>query len=235
MSEKLTKGMDRMNTGIIENISNADFNTLFDNSQPFFKLMTYYGCALREVETKLQVLNDEFKLNHDRNPIESIQSRIKSVRSIMGKLDRKNISLNPADVDSVIKEIEENIFDIAGIRVICSFPDDIYKIAEQLISQDDITLVRKKDYILDPKPNGYRSLHLIVEVPVFFSTGKRGMKVEVQLRTIAMDFWASLDHKLKYKKNVENQEYIAQELKKCAEIINSTDYRMQQLRKLIDD
>ncbi len=223
-----------MNTNLIENISNSDFETLFDHSQPFFRIMTYYGCALREVETKFQVLNDEFKLNYDRNPIESIQSRIKSVRSIMGKLERKNIRVDSSDIDHTVAQIEENIFDIAGIRVICSFPEDIYKIADQLISQDDITLIRKKDYILEPKPNGYRSLHLIVEVPVFFSTGKKGMKVEVQLRTIAMDFWASLDHKLKYKKDVENQEYIASELKKCADVIIATDYRMQELRKMIE-
>lgn len=224
-----------MNANVIENISNSDFETLFDSSRPFFQLMTYYGCALREVETKLQVLNDEFKLNYDRNPIESIQSRIKSVRSIMGKLERKNIIIDHADVNKTVQEIESRINDIAGIRVICSFPEDIYKIADQLISQDDITLIRKKDYILEPKANGYRSLHLIVEVPVFFSTGKRGMKVEVQLRTIAMDFWASLDHKLKYKKDIENQAYIADELKKCAEIITATDYRMQELRKMIDN
>lgn len=223
-----------MNTTILQNVSNADYEALFDNSKPFFQIMTYYGCALREVETKFQVLNDEFKLNYDRNPIESIESRIKSVRSIMEKMERKNIRIDPLDLDTTIAKIEQNIFDIAGIRVICSFPEDIYKIAEQLISQDDITLIRKKDYILEPKPNGYRSLHLIVEVPVFFSTGKRGMKVEVQLRTIAMDFWASLDHKLKYKKDIENQEYIADELKKCADIINATDYRMQELRKLIE-
>ncbi len=225
-----------MNTSLIDNISNADLEAVFDSNQPFFRLMTYYGCALREVETKLQVLNDEFKLNYDRNPIESIKSRIKSVRSIIGKLERKNIRFDAGNVEATVQEIEEKINDIAGIRVVCSFPEDIYKIADQLISQDDITLIRKKDYILDPKPNGYRSLHLIVEVPVFFSTGKRGMKVEVQLRTIAMDFWASLDHKLKYKKNIdiEDQQYIADELKKCAEVINYTDYRMQELRKLID-
>lgn len=223
-----------MNVNLLENINNSDFETLFDHSQPFFRLMTYYGCALREVETKFQVLNDEFKLNYDRNPIESIQSRIKSVRSIMGKLERKNISIDSADIESTVAQIENEINDIAGIRVICAFPDDIYKIAEQLISQDDITLIRKKDYILEPKPNGYRSLHLIVEVPVFFSSGKRAMKVEVQLRTMAMDFWASLDHRLKYKKDVAEHEYIAEELKKCAEIITATDYKMQQLRKLID-
>lgn len=219
---------------MIENISNEDLDTFFDNTRPFFQLMTYYGCALREVETKLQVLNDEFKLNFDRNPIESIKSRIKSVRSIADKLKRKDIHIQGEDIDIVINEIQNNIFDIAGIRVICAFPEDIYKIAEQLISQDDITLIRRKDYIIDPKPNGYRSLHLILEIPVFFSTGKRNMKVEVQLRTIAMDFWASLDHRLKYKKDVKNQEYIAAELKRCADIIFETDYRMQKLRELID-
>ncbi|MCM1522893.1 MAG: GTP pyrophosphokinase family protein [Ruminococcus sp.] len=223
-----------MNTKMIENISNEDLDTFFDNTRPFFQLMTYYGCALREVETKLQVLNDEFKLNFDRNPIESIKSRIKSVRSIADKLKRKDIHIQGEDIDIVINEIQNNIFDIAGIRVICAFPEDIYKIAEQLISQDDITLIRRKDYIIDPKPNGYRSLHLILEIPVFFSTGKRNMKVEVQLRTIAMDFWASLDHRLKYKKDVKNQEYIAAELKRCADIIFETDYRMQKLRELID-
>ena len=136
--------------------------------------------------------------------------------------------------EEYIRTIERELFDIAGIRVICAFPDDIYKLAEQLISQDDITLIRTKDYILSPKPNGYRSLHLIVEVPVFFSSGKRNMKVEVQLRTMAMDFWASLDHKLRYKKDLENQDDIADELKKCADVITETDYRMQQLRKMID-
>lgn len=223
-----------MNTKIIENISNEDLEAIFDRSRPFFQLMTYYGCALREVETKLQVLNDEFKFTYDRNPIESIRSRIKSVRSIADKIKRKGLVTSGKDADTIMRIIEENIFDIAGIRVICAFPEDIYKIAEQLISQDDITLIRKKDYILDPKPNGYRSLHLILGIPVFFSTGKRAMKVEVQLRTIAMDFWASLDHRLKYKKDVDDQEYIAAELKKCAEVIFETDYRMQKLRELID-
>ena len=223
-----------MNTNMISNISNADLETLFDRSKPFFQLMTYYGCALREVETKFQVLNDEFKLNCDRNPIESIKSRIKSPRSILEKLERKGISIDPENIVGSIERIENSIYDIAGIRVICSFPEDIYKIAEQFTSQDDVTLIRKKDYILDPKENGYRSLHLIVEIPVFFSAGKRYVKAEVQLRTIAMDFWASLDHKLKYKKDVSDQEYIAAELRKCADIINETDYRMQELRKLIE-
>ena len=223
-----------MNTEIFKQMSNVDINTIIDGSQPFVKLMTYYGCALREVETKLQVLNDEFKLTHDRNPIESIKSRIKTPQSIVDKLERRGIEANVSNPEEYIRTIERELFDIAGIRVICAFPDDIYKLAEQLISQDDITLIRTKDYILSPKPNGYRSLHLIVEVPVFFSSGKRNMKVEVQLRTMAMDFWASLDHKLRYKKDLENQDDIADELKKCADVITETDYRMQQLRKMID-
>ena len=208
-----------MNTEIFKQMSNADINTIIDGSQPFVKLMTYYGCALREVETKLQVLNDEFKLTHDRNPIESIKSRIKTPQSIVDKLERRGIEANVSNPEEYIRTIERELFDIAGIRV---------------ISQDDITLIRTKDYILSPKPNGYRSLHLIVEVPVFFSSGKRNMKVEVQLRTMAMDFWASLDHKLRYKKDLENQDDIADELKKCADVITETDYRMQQLRKMID-
>ncbi|MGN0643144.1 MAG: GTP pyrophosphokinase family protein [Huintestinicola sp.] len=215
-------GLNHMNSSLNYNVEG-----LFENTRPFVELMTYYGCALREVETKLQVLNDEFKMNFDRNPIETIKSRIKTPISILEKLKRKELPLT-------VESIESNLFDIAGIRVICSFPEDIYKIADQLINQDDITLVRKKDYILSPKENGYRSLHLIVEVPIFLSTGKRPMKVEVQLRTIAMDFWASLDHKMKYKKNIENQEYIAKELRKCADIITETDYRMQQLRNMIE-
>lgn len=223
-----------MNTEVLKNMSTSDIISLLDGSRPFLSLMTYYGCALREVETKLQVLNDEFKLNHDRNPIESIKSRMKTPRSIIRKLERKGIDAAVLTPEEYIETIERELFDIAGIRVICSFPDDIYKIADQLISQDDITLIRSKDYILSPKTNGYRSLHLIVEVPVFFSSGKRNMKVEVQLRTMAMDFWASLDHKLRYKKELSNHEDIAAELKKCADIINATDYRMQQIRKMID-
>ncbi|MGN0667062.1 MAG: GTP pyrophosphokinase family protein [Huintestinicola sp.] len=218
------------NIGYIRAESGESFNAneFFKDVRPFMQLMTYYGCALREVETKLQVLNDEFKMLHDRNPIETIKSRIKTPVSIAEKLTRKGLPIT-------VENIENNLFDIAGIRVICAFPEDIYKIAEQLICQDDIRLVRKKDYILSPKPNGYRSLHLIVEVPIFLSTGKRPMKVEVQLRTIAMDFWASLDHKMKYKKSVSDQEYIAAELRKCADIITATDYRMQELRNMIDE
>ncbi len=162
---------------------------------PVQELFTYYRCAIMEVETKFRVLDEQFSLQYDDNPIESIKSRIKSYDSILRKLKRKGISF---DLDS----IQNEIFDIAGIRVICSFEKDIYMLADYLLAQDDITLIERKDYIKNPKPSGYRSLHLIVEVPIFLSTGKKMMKVEVQLRTIAMDFWASLEHKLRYKKNL---------------------------------
>lgn len=196
-------------------------------TQPYRELMSYYRCAMMEVETKFNVLNEELSLQYDRNPIESIKTRLKSPESIAEKLQRRGFPLT-------VESIEENLNDIAGVRVICSFPSDIYQLADAFLKQDDITLLQRKDYIAEPKPNGYRSLHLIVEVPVFFSSGKRNMKVEVQLRTMAMDFWASLDHKLRYKKDLENQDDIADELKKCADVITETDYRMQQLRKMID-
>ena len=133
-----------------------------------------------------------------------------------------------------VEEIERQLNDIAGIQVICSFLDDIYTLADMLAGQDDIRLLEKKDYIVSPKPNGYRSLHLILEVPIFLSRSKQYMKVEVQFRTIAMDFWASLDHKLKYKKDVQDPERIAAQLKECADIISGVDERMQQIRDQIE-
>lgn len=198
-----------------------------EQTKPFVELMMRYKCAIREIETKLKVLNDEFSVQHQRNPFESIKSRIKSVDSIVEKLHRKGY---PVTVESV----ENNLFDIAGIRVICSFPEDIYTLAQLLIQQDDIEVLEIKDYIKNPKPNGYRSLHLILDIPIFLSTEKRHMKVEVQFRTIAMDFWASIEHKLKYKKDVRNSEAIVQELKMCAEIINEMDYKMQAIHSEIE-
>ena len=200
---------------------------ILDNAEAFLKLMSHYECAMMEVETKLKVLNSEFSLLYERNPIETIKSRLKKPGSILEKLKRKGF---PVSVES----IEENLFDIAGIRVICSFPEDIYATAELLTQQDDIHVIERKDYIAHPKDNGYRSLHLILEVPIFLSTGKKFVKVEVQFRTIAMDFWASLDHKLKYKKHLDNADYIAQQLKECADIISSMDRKMQEIRSMID-
>ena len=199
---------------------------LLDKAEPFLNLMMRYKCAIMEVETKLNVLNSEFSLNHNRNPIESIKTRLKKPASIIEKMNRRGFELN-------VESIEENLFDIAGIRVICSFVDDIYTVANLLINQDDIKLIRMKDYIKNPK--GYRSLHLIIEVPIFLSNEKKYMKAEVQLRTIAMDFWASLDHKLRYKQDLENPEDIAGRLKECAVLCTDLDKRMQDIRNKIDN
>lgn len=194
--------------------------------EPFNYLMAYYKCALMEIETKFKVLDEEFSLQHDRNPIESIQTRLKSTDSIIEKMQRKGI---PFSTES----IEQNLFDIAGIRVVCSFREDIYFLASCLLGQDDVYLIEKKDYIANPKDNGYRSLHLIVETPIFLEHNKKMMKVEVQLRTIAMDFWASLEHKLKYKKNLEIEE-LTKELKECAEESAALDLKMDAIRKKIE-
>ncbi len=200
---------------------------ILETAQPFLELIMRNECALKEIETKLNVLNDEFSLRHNYNPIESIKTRVKDPLSIVEKMKRKGI---PATIENM----EEKLNDIAGVRVICSFPEDIYVLAELLVRQDDITLIRKKDYIANPKPNGYRSLHLILGIPIFLSSGKKMMKVEAQFRTIAMDFWASLEHKMRYKQNIENAEDIARELRLCAEAINSIDYRMQDIRSRIE-
>ena len=200
---------------------------LIEQASEFKELMMQYRCALMEVQTKLNVLNAEFTMKNNRNPFESIKSRIKTPKSIIEKLQRKGFEIS-------VKGIEENLADVAGIRVICSFPDDIYATAKMLTDQDDIRVIQVKDYIINPKPNGYRSLHLILEVPIFLSNEKKNMKVEVQFRTSAMDFWASLEHKLKYKKNIENAEEISKELQRCAEASSKLDLRMQALRDRIE-
>ena len=190
-------------------------------------LYMIYECAIKEVKTKLEILDSEFKVNSERNPIEYMQSRVKSPESIVNKLIKKGEKINSTS-------IKENLNDIAGIRVVCSFIEDIYHIAEMLKKQNDITLVKEKDYIKNPKPNGYRSLHLVLEIPVFFSKNVEQVRVEVQIRTIAMDFWASLEHKLYYKSIGNSQKEIAKELKECADIISSTDMRMQEIQKRVE-
>lgn len=191
------------------------------------ELMMMYNCAIKEIQTKFDVLNSEFKIRYKRNPISSIQTRLKSTSSILEKMRRQKVPMN-------LESLEENVNDVAGVRVICSYIDDIYKIAESLLKQDDITLISRKDYIAQPKENGYRSLHLVVQVPVFFSEQKRSMKVEVQIRTIAMDFWASLEHQLKYKQDIPDQEEIVKRLKACAEASNATDIEMLNIRREIE-
>lgn len=204
-----------------------DMDNLFEgDTEEFEKMMMMYSCAIKEVKTKLQVLNDELSITRKRNPIEFIKTRIKQPDSIATKLKKKG---QPLTVDAV----RENLHDVAGVRVICSFIDDIYQVADMLTAQDDVVLLKTKDYIKNPKMNGYRSLHLIVEVPVFFSDHKEQMKVEVQIRTIAMDFWASLEHQVKYKKDVKDAEKIVYELRACADVINRTDFHMQALRDQI--
>ncbi len=195
-------------------------------SHGFIALMAYYKCAIMEIETKFNVLNEEFSLQFDRNPINSIKSRLKDLVSMKDKLERKGLPFT-------LKAIEDNLNDVAGLRVVCSFTEDVYMLANALLEQDDITLISKKDYIANPKPNGYRSLHLIVTVPIFLAHEKRIMKVEIQLRTIAMDFWASLEHQLRYKKEVAFTEDMMQELYQCAEISADLDRRMDALRKRV--
>ena len=212
-------------------LSDEMLELLKENIMPFNTLMAYYRCAIMEVETKFKVLNEEFSLQYDRNPIESIKSRIKSMDGIFKKAKKKNIPIT-------MEGIEEGIRDIAGVRVICSFPEDIYMLADCLLKQDDVVLVERKDYIKNPKPNGYRSYHMIVEVPVFFSRAKQIMRVEIQIRTIAMNFWASLEHQIRYKKDIENMDgidQISQELFEAAEIIAQTDQKMQAIKNKIDE
>ena len=219
-AKKAVRLMQKLDSDTIEWIQ--------EKMKDFDLLMAYYRCALMEIETKFKVLNEEFSLEHDRNPISSIKSRIKSFESITEKVERKEL---PFDVDAV----EKYINDVAGIRVICTFPEDVYLLADALLKQDDIMLIRRKDYIAEPKENGYRSLHLIVAVPIYLAHEKRLMKVEIQLRTLAMDFWASLEHQLRYKKDFEFTQKMADELKLCADQSAALDKRMEALRKQVTD
>ena len=194
----------------------------------FSKIMMMYNCAIREVRTKFEVLNDELSTTTKRNPIQMIKSRVKKPVSILNKLNRLGYEIN---MDSLMNKLH----DVAGVRVICSFIDDIYRVADMFSSQDDVTILEIKDYIKNPKPSGYRSYHMIIEVPVFFSNKKQNIQVEVQLRTIAMDFWASLEHTMKYKQKVDNAEEIALELKDCADLISEADARMQSISNKINN
>lgn len=208
---------------------NADTVAFFNewiraNIRPYRDLMSFYNCAMMEVETKFRVLDEDLSLRFDRNPIEAIQTRLKSTESIMNKLVRRNYPLS-------IEGIEENFHDIAGVRVICSFQSDIYKLARAFLSQDDVTLIEMKDYIQNPKPNGYRSLHLIISVPIFLHNSKKSMKVEVQLRTLAMDLWASAEHKIRYKKNNALTADDDRALLECAETCASIDRKLEEIYK----
>lgn len=217
-------------TTLTDAAANAVFNRtkqLVGTVIEYKELMMMYSCAMKEIRTKFEILNTEFNVRYQRNPISSITTRLKKTVSIAEKLSRRNLPFSMGSIESAIN-------DVAGVRVICSYIDDIYMIADALLKQDDITLVAKKDYIAVPKPNGYRSLHLIVKVPVYFAAQKKEMKAEVQIRTIAMDFWASLEHQLKYKQDIADQQNIVDQLKACADVITATDEKMLDIRHQIE-
>lgn len=189
-------------------------------------LMTMYQCAITKLKARIAVVTAEFEITKHRNPVEYVESRIKKPGHILEKLHRKGFDVS-------VESIVYNLNDVAGIRLICSFVDDIYEVADMLLKDDTFTLVETVDYIKNPKPNGYRSLHLVIEVPIVFSNNVQKMKVEVQIRTIAMDFWASLEHQIYYKKNMSDGK-IVKELKECADTIYSTDLKMQKIRKKLN-
>ena len=226
--EKVMQKGGRFTDEELKLFNEVEIKNVMDFGNKFRQLMLMYRCAIKEVETKLEVLNDEFMTSKKRNPIDSIRSRIKSPESILEKLKRKGYDIS-------LQSIMDNLNDVAGIRVVCPFISDIYDVAQMLVSQDDIEVMEVKDYIKNPKPNGYRSLHYVVIIPIFLSSGKEYMKVEVQIRTIAMNFWASLEHQMHYKKfESDDMPDIVGQLTECAQNIYDTDVRMQEIRDNIN-
>lgn len=201
---------------------------LVEEMYKFIELEHLYESAIREVKTKLEILDSEFRTKYAYNPIHHIEDRLKSPKSIFEKLRRKDKTFS-------VESAKNNLYDIAGVRVICNYIDDIYTVADLLTAQDDVKLVTRKDYIREPKPNGYRSLHLVIQTPVYLSETKEQVFVEVQIRTIAMDFWASLEHELKYKTENEVSAELAERLKQCAETIAATDVEMQEIYKTLQE
>lgn len=227
MKRILANGIESLEAALRQRFTSEETRTwIKEQSRPFRELMSYYRCALMEVETKFRVLNEELSLEGEANPIDAIESRLKSPESIIEKVDRKGI-------DFSVEAIEERIDDIAGIRVICSFESDVYLIAEALLRQTDVQLIERIDYIANPKPSGYRSLHLVIAIPIFLYDEKKIMKVEVQLRTMAMDMWASLEHKLAYKKEQSAEaDRMHANLLECAELSARIDKLMTETRDL---
>ena len=225
--------MDNVRTIKIEvtplNVNNS--LALEDLRREYARIVGVYDAGIREINARLQTLNAEFSLKQRHNPIHHMESRVKSLGSIVTKL--RDIGM-PITIDNAKK----NLHDIAGVRVVCRYVQDIYTIADLLLKQDDISLILQKDYIKSPKPNGYRSLHIVVDVPVYMSQGKLYIPVEIQIRTVAMDFWATLEHGIRYKATDEVPPSIVEELRSCADIITETDYKMQnifrELQKLHD-
>lgn len=220
--------MERKENEPLSIFETETLDAVLQKSRGFIKLMTYYRCAMMEIETKFKVLNEHYSLEHDRNPIQTVKTRLKSPISIREKLQRLSLEMQVAT-------IEKNLHDVAGVRVICSFVEDVYTLANALLAQDDVTLIEKKDYIRSPKKNGYRSLHLIVSIPIFLASEKREMQVEIQLRTIAMDIWASLEHQMNYKKENDRTEGLSAELLECAELAYALDERMNAIHRKITE
>lgn len=204
----------------------ADENTI-DDLQEFIRLQQLYSAAIKEMNTRLEILDDEFRARYSHNPIHHIEYRLKTSVSILQKLAARGLS-------SSVDVIKENVTDIAGIRVICNYVEDIYSICETLTSQSDLTLKEIKDYIKNPKKSGYRSLHIVVTVPIFLSHSVEQVPVEIQIRTIAMDFWASLEHQLKYKSSEKIPEDLRKRLTACAESIAGIDNEMQSIYREIN-
>lgn len=190
----------------------------------FFTLK--YSAAMNETVTKLKILNEDFETRYKRSPIENIENRIKTPESLIKKMIRNDVAFN-------FDDLQDNIYDIAGVRVICSFVSDVYTIVKMIEDNDEFTVIRKKDYIQNPKPSGYRSLHLIVKVPVYLTTGKEDVYVEIQIRTMAMDFWASLEHKIKYKYDGTVPQEVLDELVECADSIAEADEKMMKLGQMV--
>ena len=211
-----------------ENPYNINIEKFIEQFYGFIQINHLYDSAIHMIETKLEIIDSEFQSNFSRNPIHNISSRLKSPESIANKLIKKGI---PITAESILS----NLHDIAGVRVICHYIEDIYQIAHYLSMHDGIRIIKQKDYIQNPKPSGYRSLHLIVTVPVYLSTGKKVVPVEIQIRTIAMDFWASLEHQLRYKTQNNVPADLSEELKALADTINSTDMRMEDIYHRIND
>jgi len=200
--------------------------SILEKLHGYFEIRQLYNSAIKEINTKLEILNDEFRIRYDRNPIHHIESRLKSPESIIKKAKRYGSEIN-------LRSIRENITDFAGVRVICCYIDDIYRIRDMLLHHSDITFVSSKDYIQKPKPSGYRSLHLVVKIPIFLSDCVENVPVEIQIRTIAMDLWASLEHQLRYKNIEDVPEGIDEELLECANEISKIDEKMQDIYKRI--
>lgn len=190
----------------------------------YVRIRGVYAAAIREIDARLRTLDSEFSFKHRHNPIHHIESRIKTLPSIIKKLSSMHVPVS-------ITNAKKNLHDIAGVRVVCRYVDDIYRIANLLLSQDDICLILEKDYIKKPKDNGYRSLHIVVDVPVYMIEGRLLVPVEIQIRTVAMDFWATLEHGIRYKATEEVPATISKELRECADVITDTDYKMQKIFK----